>query len=259
MQFKQEVIDLLGSQKDHFWFFHRNKIIYRILKQTLPKISAKDTRVIEIGCGGCQIANYLSCKEYIVTASDIHEVSKKYLNPNIDFFLHNLDIHSPSKKYLNQFDCVILGDVIEHIKKPEIALLNALQFLEKNGILIVTVPALKLLWSDYDCISGHFTRYNKKLGIKVLENAGCKVLKTEYFMVLPAIILYFQRKIFFSVTNLNKEYKNCLEIDPKINFLMKIWMSIEYTLAKFLKFPFGSSLILVGKKIASRNNEKNFK
>jgi len=247
MGFIQKTIQILGKTKDHFWFVHRNKIIERTLKQHFKKKSVRNLKILEIGCGGCQISNYLHQKGYSLTASDIYASSKTFLEPEIEFFMYSLDDNVPLK-HLGQFDCIILGDVIEHLKTPPEALLKAVQFLKTKGVVVVTVPALTSLWSDYDEISGHVMRYDKHLLSSLFQQAGLRIRGIDYFMLLPAMILLFQRKILPLITKTKKGYQDSLEINHVLNLMFKKWLSLEFVIAFFLKFPFGSSLIITGQK-----------
>ena len=45
----------------------------------------------------------------------------------------------------NYFDCVVAGELIEHVKKPALFLKEANRVLKNNGLLIITTPNKKSL------------------------------------------------------------------------------------------------------------------
>ena len=66
------------------------------------------------------------------------------------------------KRKKNFYDTILYFDVIEHIKKNNDEINNAIFSLKKNGHLIIIVPAFNFLYSKFDKDIGHFRRYRKK-------------------------------------------------------------------------------------------------
>lgn len=60
-----------------------------------------------------------------------------------------------------EFDLVIALDILEHIEDDDRCLLESHRVLEKQGKLIVTVPALPSLWSIKDKLLHHYRRYEE--------------------------------------------------------------------------------------------------
>ena len=86
----------------------------------------------------------------------------------------------PGKRY----GLILMLDVLEHLADPKGALEHALQLLEPDGNLIVTVPAFKLLWTSHDDINEHVTRYTRKCFSALAERSGLKVDRARYFFPL---------------------------------------------------------------------------
>ena len=53
-------------------------------------------------------------------------------------------------------------DVLEHIKDSKNFMKNVSTLLNKNGHLIIGVPAYKQLWSEHDEVLNHYRRYTWK-------------------------------------------------------------------------------------------------
>src|SRR5256885_13982486 len=88
-------------------------------------------------------------------------------------------------------------DVLEHIQAERAAARRAAELLAPGGMLVLTVPALQVLWSEFDELSGHYRRYNRRTLQAVLERAGLQVVSVRYVYAWTVLPL-FARKLFFS-------------------------------------------------------------
>ena len=84
---------------------------------------------------------------------------------------------------------ITLLDVLEHLEKPEEAFLEMLRLTKPGGLIVVTVPALPCLWSDWDVALHHYRRYTKKTLLSTLCHPGGEMLHCAYFntLMLPAV------------------------------------------------------------------------
>ena len=74
-----------------------------------------------------------------------------------------------------KIEFVYTSNVLEHIE-DDIAALKAIKNkMAVNGKLVIYVPALPVLFSDFDASVGHYRRYTKKELIYKVTNAGFKV------------------------------------------------------------------------------------
>ena len=60
----------------------------------------------------------------------------------------------------DNFDSIMYMNVLEHIEKDKEEINNSLKILNKNGMLIILVPAHQKLFSKFDKEIGHFRRYD---------------------------------------------------------------------------------------------------
>ena len=70
---------------------------------------------------------------------------------------------------------VYTSNVLEHIEDDVAALKEIKNKMVVNGKLVIYVPALPVLFSDFDASIGHYRRYTKKELINKVTNAGFKV------------------------------------------------------------------------------------
>jgi SAM-dependent methyltransferase len=78
-----------------------------------------------------------------------------------------------------EFDVVLVGEVLEHLREDVQALLNVRRVLRNDGRLIVSVP----FFNDWE--EGHMRVHSPKSGTRLLGMAGFKVLE---FIERPAVL-----------------------------------------------------------------------
>src|SRR5262249_55933867 len=89
------------------------------------------------------------------------------------------DSFQPGKRY----SLILMLDVLEHMQDPVAALRRAEALLQPDGLLLLTVPAFRLIWTNHDVLNEHRTRFTKSALRKLVDKAGFKILDTRYFFV----------------------------------------------------------------------------
>ena len=151
-----------------------------------------------------------------------------------------------------KYDCIILADVLEHIKDDSKALKNLKKILKPYGQILITVPAYNFLFSKKDEVLKHFRRYGYN-EIKNLISKNFKILRISFFNTLLFLPIAFITLIF---KILKIDYIEDVENTPNklINNLLYYIFSIELFFLKYIDFPFGVSIIIVCEK----NNLQKF-
>ena len=91
----------------------------------------------------------------------------------------------------SSFDGLGLFDVLEHLSDPNRCLLEAQRVVRPGGLVIVTVPAYRWLWSPHDDLVGHHRRYTLGELRTSLSGAGLVLLWSSAFygfLLPPAAI-----------------------------------------------------------------------
>lgn len=135
------------------------------------------------------------------------------------------------------FNSIVCLNVLEHINNDNRALLNIYRLLKKGGSAIILVPAGKLLYSKYDKLLGHFRRYNDWELKKKAKKAGFEVSEVRYLNWWGAIGWFVFLKILRKSEFPEKEV-------GIFDILGKYFLWIE----KYLKIPFGLSVLIILKK-----------
>lgn len=175
-------------------------------------------KVLEIGCGSGRLANLLTlkkkCRVYCIEKNPIFAAIAK--NKCVE--MRNIDVETQQPPYPPQFfDCIILGNVLEHMKEPSIVLKGLRKYLSKDGFLIYSVPNIVNWHSRFVIFSGrfeyadsgvfdrtHLRFFNLKSAKKLAMDAGFQIIWMD---VTPSIYFY-KEKLNFIWYRLAKSWKN---------------------------------------------------
>ena len=142
-------------------------------------------------------------------------------------------------------EAVSLFDVLEHVDNREALLKEIRRVLRVGGVLLVTVPAIQLLWSQFDIDEGHRLRYRKSSLRRELSDAGFHVSRIGYFFVLGVLPLMLLRAVPFRL-GINRPMSDMHEVSVRLEKLGPIATWFERRIA--LRAPLGSSLMAIAQK-----------
>lgn len=230
----------IKNQKTHWWFSVRRELISKFIKRYSKK---KKLKILDYGCGsGTNIKALTKFGDVYCYEKDkrtLDYLSSEYKEDKKVTIIKNL-------KRQIKYDLIILADVLEHIKEDSNALKTLKKFLKPQGQILITVPAYNFLFSKKDEVLKHFRRYGYN-EIKNLISKNFKILRITFFNTLlffPIALITFIFKIF------RVDYIEDVENTPNklINNLLYYIFSIELFFLKYIDFPFGVSIIIVGEK-----------
>jgi SAM-dependent methyltransferase len=89
-----------------------------------------------------------------------------------------------------EFDSVAYINVLEHVEHEREELDAAHAALRRGGHLLVFVPALAWLFSDFDREVGHYRRYSRDGLERVVAHAGFEVVTSRYFDIAGVLPWY---------------------------------------------------------------------
>jgi SAM-dependent methyltransferase len=171
----------------HWWFVGRRRIIASVLEDLLG--ARQDLRILDIGCGTGGMLPLLSAHGQ-VTGIDPAEAAIRYSKQRYASMAELLQVDFPQEvPPVGGFDLVTLFDVLEHLDDDAKALVAAYSLLRPGGWLLITVPALRFLWSPHDVINHHRRRYLRAELKDRIEGAGFHLQRLSYYnsLLFPAI------------------------------------------------------------------------
>jgi SAM-dependent methyltransferase len=128
---------------------------------------------LEIGCGRGELLPWLAGRDFKGIGYEIAHPAAAVARQNVATFEPDLQVVTELDSIRGQkFDYVFAFEVLEHIEDDEEALLDWKDWLKPSGILVVSVPAHRAMWSVADDRGGHFRRYEKAELKSLLERCG---------------------------------------------------------------------------------------
>ncbi len=137
-------------------------------------------------------------------------------------------------------DSIIYINVLEHIEDDRAELEKVWQTLREKGRVFIFVPALPVLFSEFDRHIGHFRRYRRTEIEEKCRAAKLQIVVSRYFDV-PGIIPWFVKyRLMKSITM----ESGAVQLYDK--FVVPITKSLERLLAP----PIGKNLLVIAEKIS---------
>jgi SAM-dependent methyltransferase len=141
-------------------------------------------RILEVGIGHGYYSTLLGeCGDYIGVDHDADSVAEAQAAfPNRAFAA--CDIMDRAKLrtlFPDGVDAIVSINVLEHIDDDRMAIANLVDVLKLGGHLLLSVPALMMLYNDLDRLAGHCRRYTIGRLQDILEEQPVDILRLCYF------------------------------------------------------------------------------
>lgn len=175
----------------HPWEIARLEFFKKIMVKNIK--NREIYNILDVGAGDSwfsqEILSIFSKRTIIICFDSSYDEIPTYKNNNIFF----------SKILPNQiFQAAFLMDVLEHVNDDESFLMSVLERVEKNGIVLICVPAWNCLMSNHDHALGHYRRYNPQKAKQLLVNSGLQILKSGGLFHWPLAVralIYLKEKV----------------------------------------------------------------
>ncbi len=225
----KEEFENMALLMDHWYFKGKRDLIRNFI--------GENKKIMEVGCGIGQ--NILWMDQSFGVELDMDAIN--YAREKGISAIRGNALKLPVKE--NSLDLVLILDVIEHLEDDVRPLEEIYKTLKPNGILIVMVPAYKILWRGYDDFLGHKRRYNPKEIRNLLTKTEFRILRLNHWnflSLIPAIFVKF----------LKKKKKSDLKKTPKVlNEFLFYLLKIESMLVRNnVPLPAGLSIFAMAKK-----------
>lgn len=232
-----------GLEDTYWWFVGRRTIIDGILS----RFASRKRVAVDVGCGTGRnmaiLALYADCVAGLdrsLTALSI-AASRGLAVGCVDG--HFLPLADGSVDLLTAFD------VLEHLDDDVRALEEFNRVLRPGGLLLLTVPAYRFLWSEHDEALMHRRRYvASELHMK-LNRTGYDVAFRSYavFFVFFPILLYRLFRGLFPRDAMSPKASHVM-LPPLLNSLFTWMLRTEAFLMKFVRLPWGTSIVMLSGK-----------
>ena len=155
------------------------------------------------------------------------------------------DTYEPGRK----FGLILMLDVLEHIGDAHAALQRALELLEPDGTLLITVPAFQQLWTRHDEINRHYLRYDRQSFRHLADGVGLEVREMRYFfqwLVVPKLAVR-------ALEAISNGAPRPPRLPPRwLNHALYLLTRGEQAITRRARIPVGTSLLVIGGHPRSR-------
>jgi SAM-dependent methyltransferase len=161
-----------------FWTLARNRIVLREIRAVAAE-RGNIQRILDIGCGRGIALRYL--RNQGIDCFGVEAASSPSLGDLTSFIRSGIDCFQIDARERAGYEALLLLDVLEHIADPVGFLRDVRAAYPNARALILTVPARKELWSNYDEHFGHFRRYTVETLAEELRASGFETIRSRYF------------------------------------------------------------------------------
>jgi SAM-dependent methyltransferase len=163
-----ELADLVGR---HPWWQARASLTRGLLDRLGIRPPA---RVLDAGCGWGVTFEALEQSGYRVSGLDVVRRALERLDlPGRTLIEADLTCDWPATA--ERFDAVLALDVIEHLDDDREAVKRLGRLVRPGGFLVLSVPALPELFTEFDAIQGHRRRYQPETLRDAFLGSGLEV------------------------------------------------------------------------------------
>jgi len=224
----------------HWWWRARERLILSTMRSLAP--AGGWPAILDIGCGdGLFFDRLQEFGEVTGIEQDATLVdpagrwaSRIRIQPFDETF-------QPGRRY----SLILMLDVLEHLSDAGAALRHASNLLEPTGTLLVTVPAFPALWTNHDDLNRHVQRFTRGPLLRLAETAGVQPVLSRYFFfwTCPMKLLVGLMERALRRRSAPARVPNAI-----VNQALYAMSILEQETIGRLPMPFGSSLMLVGRR-----------
>ena len=236
----RRMADLEGVQ---WWYAGMRRIARALLTPLLPG-GVQGRRILDAGCGTGWNLQDLSIfgDTYGVDLSPLAVITTRRRGGRVaQGNLLGLPYASSSFDVVTSFDVLYHAWVVDDAQ----AVRELARVLKPGGLMLVKVPALKILWGAHDEAVHSRHRYTRGELERLLESAGLRLVRSTYANSLLFPVLLSRR---FLDRALHRHGSDVALLPPLFESLFGGLLSIEAGLLGVLNLPVGASVFAVARK-----------
>lgn len=243
MRMEERLLDKFNQiEARHWWWEGRRELVRQLLKGESIK------RVLDIGCGTGETMNFIKA---LIPKSEVHGIDTSRVAITYSKGRGHKNVRLSGAEKLpfknNYFDAILFLDVLEHIENDIGALKEAKRGLKKDGVIIVSCPALPILWSDHDANQGHIKRYQISDFRKLAKATDMTIEWVGYFNFFLSPIIAIMRwvsriKPFAFMASYESGANYEVANHGLVNEVLKKIFVTEVKLAQTIDYPWGVSV-----------------
>ncbi len=227
-----------------WWYVGMRRIARTLLTPLLPEGGHRPRQILDAGCGTGWNLQDLSCfgETHGIDLSPLAVMAtQKRGGRVVQGDLLSLPYASRS------FEVVTSFDVLYHawIKNDAQTVRELARVLKPGGLMLLKVPALKILWGAHDEAVHSRHRYTRGELETLLEQAGLTLIRSTYANSLLFPVLLSRR---FLDRLLNRHGSDVALLPPLLERIFGALLAAEAALIRLVNLPIGASVFAVARK-----------
>lgn len=225
----------------YWWFVGRRGLALRLLRKY---VQVDQPRILDLGCGTGVVLRELGAWARPV-GFDMSGQALAYCRRRSIRTL----VQGDGEKLpfgAGTFDAIVGLDIFEHIEDDRAAFVEAFRVLRPGGVLVLSVPAFRLLWGPHDVALHHHRRYRAAEIRDRLVAAGFLPVQVSYsvFFLFPIVVMWR----LFEKLKRGPAKASLVGVPDWVNRTLIGIQNLEASIIERGRLPWGSSVVAVGRK-----------
>ena len=172
--------DAVYEAIDGFETYWRNVARQELLLRLWRRHGGGGARMLDVGCGVGTLLAFLGRHTALRGFGvDLYPDALRYCRRRgVSMVAASDAVALPFRD--QAFDLVVCQDVVEHVREDAVTLSELRRVTAPDGLVLIVVPALGLLWSARDVRLGHHRRYRLAVLRERMTAAGFEVVHGTY-------------------------------------------------------------------------------
>lgn len=240
-----ELAKMYELEDSYWWFVARRELVRDWVARYGP--TRADLRILDVGCGtGATLSVLEELGEAIGIDSSEEALGFCKNRGHRRLILARAEDLPTAAASV---DVITALDLLEHIEDDAKAVRQLAEALRPGGLLLVTVPAYRSLWSEHDEALDHVRRYEAARLRELLLEAGLQIERFTYLitaLLLPIAVLRLLQRM---APKKEPRPQTAFIIPPKfVNRLLIALLRLESFWLKRYDLPAGVSLVAAARK-----------
>ena len=233
-----------AAEERQWWYAGMRAISFALLEATPLPAGATAPRLLDSGCGTGSILGHLAARGRAVGVDLSPEAVRLARGRGAAVARAGL-LALPFAD--DTFDCVTSFDVIYHrwVSDDAAAVREMARVLRPGGLLLLRVPALKMLWGAHDEAVHSRHRYTRGEVRRLLEGTGLQVVRATYAnsLLFPVVAT---RRALDRLTG--REGSDVAFLPAPLEWAFGAALRLEARLVRRLSLPLGASVFALARK-----------
>jgi SAM-dependent methyltransferase len=235
---------MFDAEERQWWYAGMRAIVAALLDSQSAAPPTTGARVLDAGCGTGNNLVHLAPRGRTFGV-DLSDEALQFCRTRRVVVAKASVLALPFAQ--DAFDLVTSFDVLYHrwVSDDRAAVQELVRVLKPGGLLLVRVPALKLLWGAHDAAVLSRHRYTRTEVVELVRAAGLTVVRASYCNSLLFPLLLLRR----TLDRMTGRHGSDVGFLPApLETLFTGLLKLEAWLVRYVSLPLGASVMVLGRK-----------